>query len=276
MRRWLCTALALIAVGPFPASAQEIGASRTPNNIAGHPPISQPPPRPKPLPSPSAPGNNAPQKPLHTTTVSWIGFYVGGSLALSTDTVQQTAFDRTAATWLTSSVPSSGVLAGTFVGTVTQSGAFVVGVEADVDGRLLRRDAAMQAVVAMPVLSAASDNWRASIRGRAGYAFDRVLIYVTAGGAVSNWTIHQSAPIGAQDSADFTRLGWTLGFGVEYAVGPNWTTRFEYRHSDFGSAEYAPLATPSVTVSDRLRDNMVRGGISYRFDWSEQQQAGRR
>ena len=63
----------------------------------------------------------------------------------------------------------------------------------------------------------------ATIRARAGLAFDRFLVYGTGGGAFE----------------DFDDLGWVAGAGVEYAFTDFVSAGVEYLHYDFddGSSE---------------------------------------
>ena len=69
------------------------------------------------------------------------------------------------------------------------------------------------------------NNWDATLRGRVGYAFNRVLLYGTGGVAFG----------GLQNGgASSTNTGWTAGVGVEAAVTQNVTARVEYRHTDLG------------------------------------------
>ncbi|MGF9563452.1 outer membrane protein [Neorhizobium sp. JUb45] len=75
-------------------------------------------------------------------------------------------------------------------------------------------------------------DWQGSARGRLGYAFDRLMVFGTAG-----WTMakgHIEFP-GASESETFS--GWTAGAGVDYAVTDKVFLRGEYRYSDFGSKE---------------------------------------
>lgn len=70
------------------------------------------------------------------------------------------------------------------------------------------------------------NNWDATLRGRVGYAFNRVLLYGTGGVAFG----------GLQNlGASSTNTGWTAGVGVEAAVTQNVTARVEYRHTDLGN-----------------------------------------
>jgi len=75
-------------------------------------------------------------------------------------------------------------------------------------------------------------DWQGSARGRLGYAFDRLMVFGTAG-----WTMakgHIEFP-GVSESETFS--GWTAGAGVDYAVTDKVFLRGEYRYSDFGSKE---------------------------------------
>jgi outer membrane immunogenic protein len=74
-------------------------------------------------------------------------------------------------------------------------------------------------------------------------------------------------------SATTTNVGWTLGAGVEGAIGGGWTAKFEYLYVDLGRASgtflttipAAPAGVLSATYSSRVTDNIVRVGINYRF-----------
>ncbi len=110
------------------------------------------------------------------------------------------------------------------------------------------------------------------MRGRLGYAADRVLFYGTAGGAVGDVTAGQSA-------------GWTAGAGLEAALTENLTARIEYLYLklgnilvenlsakveydfyDFGSKNYNFSALTPVSVKSNLHTIIV--GLNCRFNWS--------
>jgi opacity protein-like surface antigen len=44
-----------------------------------------------------------------------------------------------------------------------------------------------------------------------------------------------TAEPGDEDGQYVTRLGWTLGLGVELRLSQNWSATFEYLYADFGS-----------------------------------------
>jgi outer membrane immunogenic protein len=114
---------------------------------------------------------------------------------------------------------------------------------------------------------------------------DRVLLYETGGLAVgevkSTSTVATTAsavssfggaPVVTSASAlgtgSSTQVGWTIGAGVEGAIGGNWTAKLEYLYVDLGTVTntftglgaYAPL-----TISSHVTDNILRAGINYRF-----------
>lgn len=112
-----------------------------------------------------------------------------------------------------------------------------------------------------------------SVRGRLGVAVDRALFYATGGAAFAQF--HDSYglapgvdalfPAGVISNQSSTRVGWTVGGGVEYAVTPNWTLRAEYRYTDFGRYLNVGTPDPRLVASNRITDNRVQLGFSYLF-----------
>ncbi len=98
-----------------------------------------------------------------------------------------------------------------------------------------------------------------------GYAWDRLLVYVTAGGAFSNV---QAGFQGGSFSSS-TQIGWTAGAGVEGALAPNWTARVELLYVDFGNASCTTACDPFIgtTTSVALTETIVRAGVDYKFSW---------
>ena len=103
----------------------------------------------------------------------------------------------------------------------------------------------------------------ATIRGRFGWAIDRALVYVTAGGAwVRNeLTLTAAGPgfaVGISDAQN--HLGFVVGAGVEYAFLPNWSAKLEYLYTGLGSETYF-----GALRSGDLDIHTIRGGVNYRF-----------
>lgn len=97
-----------------------------------------------------------------------------------------------------------------------------------------------------------------SARLRAGYAFDRVLIY-TAGGYTATDSEIKVDGFG-KDSA--LLHGWTVGAGVDYAFTNNLFGRLEYRYNDFGKATYT---IQGESFRGSLSDHVVNVGLGVKF-----------
>ena len=109
---------------------------------------------------------------------------------------------------------------------------------------------------------------------------DRTLFYATAGGAVGRarsslnynaFTIGTDFLLNGSSTA--TRFGWTAGAGIEYALTGNWSVKAEYLYVDLGSFNFdAPLVVApdgrTWGLNTKLRENIVRAGFNYKFDWA--------
>jgi len=106
---------------------------------------------------------------------------------------------------------------------------------------------------------AVKTNWQSSVRGSVGYAWDRVLAYVTGGVAFANMQASSNfiaigifpASAGSQTK---TLTGGTVGAGIAYAVTKNWDIGAEYRYtrydgSDFGLGPVRSLSFPRPATS---------------------------
>jgi outer membrane immunogenic protein len=105
-----------------------------------------------------------------------------------------------------------------------------------------------------------SNTWFATFRGRAGYAFDRFMPYVTGGGAYGNIKASLS-PLGL--TATESKFGYTFGGGLEYAFPGNWTAKIEYLYVDLGKFDTGFTAPVVNEVS--FSQNIVRVGLNYKF-----------
>jgi outer membrane immunogenic protein len=111
-------------------------------------------------------------------------------------------------------------------------------------------------------------------RARIGLAFDWLMPYVTAGGALVNARDDLTVNVGGV-SANFpplsgTTLGWTAGAGVDVALSSNWSARFEYLHiraNGITSSVLIPgfLGNGTASETASYRDNIVRVGLNYRI-----------
>jgi outer membrane immunogenic protein len=183
------------------------------------------------------------------TAYNWSGFYVGANGGGGWGTSN---WDSTGSFNL-----SGGVIGGT-AGVNWQLGHAVLGLEGDVDWSNLKGSTTS---ALCPAGCTTSNDWLATVRGRAGYAFDRFLPYVTGGLAVGD--VKASTPAFA--GATQTNAGWTAGGGVELALTNNWTAKAEYLHVDLGNMNCGFSCGVVANNNVSLKSDMVRGGVNFRF-----------
>jgi outer membrane immunogenic protein len=151
-----------------------------------------------------------------------------------------------------------GGVAGGHLGCNYQINQFVLGIEGDGEWTGIKGDDNDRGGTTDKI----SGNWQASIRARAGMAFDRYLVYATGGGAWMNVTY--SKPDFNSETVHETLKGWTAGAGVEYAFYNNWTMRAEYRYARFNSEGFAFNTGTDRTLRETTT-NTGRIGVTYKF-----------
>jgi outer membrane immunogenic protein len=161
----------------------------------------------------------------------------------------------------TTGINLSGGQAGGTVGYNQQLGSIVFGVEGDGDW------SGFKGTNTTPGCAGGcttSDTWLSTVRGRIGYAFDRVMPYATGGLAVGD--IRAATPGFAGGTS--TNAGWTLGGGVEVALPGNWSAKAEYLRVDLGGFNCTGCGpAPGNNVS--LQENVFRAGVNYHFGWGK-------
>ncbi|MBI5321596.1 MAG: carbohydrate porin [Bradyrhizobium sp.] len=104
-----------------------------------------------------------------------------------------------------------------------------------------------------------------TLRARIGYAPGSWLFYATGGFAWSYNQLRLGPPDGADgDKIGFTRLGRALGAGAEVALSSDWSARFEYLYTGYGSKDKAIAGGAQLASSD-LAVHAARLGFNYRF-----------
>ena len=145
-----------------------------------------------------------------------------------------------------------------------QYGNFVFGLEGDVSGNWMRDSNSSGTGICAAPGCAIQTSWFATARGRVGYAFDRALFYVTAGGAFGDV---QMLTNGLTATAD--RAGWTAGVGLEYAILGPWSAKVEYLYADLGDATCGVatcgVATCGIDTTVSFKTSIVRFGVNYTF-----------
>jgi outer membrane immunogenic protein len=165
---------------------------------------------------------------------SWAGPYLGGTLGYEWGSVSN------------SGTQPSGIAGGVEGGYNWQRGAFVFGGETDIN------------------LSGADDTlspyefsnpWFGTARGRAGVAFNNILVFGTAGLAYGDV---RADTFGLTES--HTSIGWTAGGGVEVGLTPRWSAKAEWLYFDLANRNYSLTGT-----SNGLAADLLRMGVNYHF-----------
>jgi len=158
----------------------------------------------------------APVSPAYNWTGAYVGINAGGGWGNS----------DSSAPFAGGSFRTSGGLVGGTLGYNWQTGWTVFGVEGDLDWSNIRGSTSCAGTSC-----STHNNWLGTLRGRLGYAWNRVMPYVTgglAGGDISH-------SITGSGSSHTTKAGWTLGGGLEGALPwPRWTAKVEYLYVDLG------------------------------------------
>jgi len=182
---------------------------------------------------------------VYERAFSWSGLYIGANVGYGwSDVDWRDGFPG-------GSHDGNGVLAGGQIGYNVQSGQLVFGVEADLSGTWIDGSNAC---------CGHEFNWLASVRGRAGVAFNgnRTLLYATGGAAWAD--VDYTSPFGSGFSN--THFGWVAGGGVEHMLTQNLSARVEYLHYSFDETS-GIVATLPTTVEPKL--DTVRFGLNMKF-----------
>jgi outer membrane immunogenic protein len=102
-----------------------------------------------------------------------------------------------------------------------------------------------------------SNPWFGTLRGRAGYAMNNILLYGTVGLAYGTLRAQDLAS-GIEESR--TTFGWAAGGGIEVALTGNWSAKAEYLYVDLNDRSF------NLTGNDHgLASSLLRFGVNYRF-----------
>ena len=197
----------------------------------------------------------------------WTGFYIGvnAGVGIGRDRTQHFIPPSADSLYLS---PQGG-LGGGQIGynwqTSSLFGPLVFGVEADIQGAGLSDH--YPSTFGGTIAYNQKLDWFGTVRGRVGLATGPVLSYVTAGyayGSVNTSITELGAP--AFSSGNRMQSGWTVGSGVEAALGGNWTGKIEYLYLDLGNKtdSFVAQATPQA-LNTEIRENIFRVGLNYRI-----------
>jgi outer membrane immunogenic protein len=123
-----------------------------------------------------------------------------------------------------------------------------------------------------PTLSSTLD-WYATITGRLGWSLNNVLLYGKGGAAWAHEKLEVDSTNGSASfagSTSITRLGWTVGTGVEWAFAPSWSAFAEADYFGFGDSTstvfgFGPANLTAFPINTKLQFETFTVGVNYRF-----------
>jgi outer membrane immunogenic protein len=212
---------------------------------------------------------------------NWSGFYLGANAGAATARNQTSFYDTAAApVWNeTYNLMPNGYIAGVQGGYNWQSAAWVVGIEADIQGSTQRDNSNCMLACLLTVAQRMNVDqrmtWLGTVRGRLGYSFGPTLFYATGGLAYGGITNDVTEFAGPALVASFkhSKGGWTAGGGVETPLdlfgwlGKGWTTKTEYLYVDLGRiTDTFTYIGFNQAITSRVTEHVFRSGINYRFN----------
>ena len=202
------------------------------------------------------------------TVYNWTGFYVGvnGGGGWSTFTGVGGTIPGV------NSLNASGAVAGGQLGGNYQIGNVVLGLEGTYDWADIRNtQSAVLGLGAGTLTLVTKNDYIATVAGRVGYAFDRVLIYGKGGAAFTRDRLDANlvGPVPGTATGSFDRTGWLAGAGVEWAFWGNWSVKAEYDYMGFAAMNEGNFVTTGgLTVTPatvKLNVQTATFGVNYKF-----------
>lgn len=210
---------------------------------------------------------------------TWTGFYIGvnAGYAFNGDSklknVNFSNFSDVNYTVIRNSDDGS-FTGGAQAGYNYQMGSVVFGIEADINYAAVEKKYFASTDIAgfAGELNAKSEvEWYGTLRPRLGFVpVDRLLVFVTGGLAYgqvkTSATFLDTTGRNVNGSKDDTRVGWTLGAGLEYAITDNVTVKGEYAYVDLGDKNRTwTNGIDFLTVKEETNFHVVRAGLNYKF-----------
>ena len=197
---------------------------------------------------------------------SWAGWYIGAHAGVAWQNTQaETLFDFGEDRLFpggNTSASKTGFIGGGQIGYNWQNGNFVFGLEGDISGL------GGKTSTGLPGYDTALESrirWLSTVRGRFGLAVGNTMAYMTAGvaiGGVKNAINLLSSPYSGSSST--TKVGWTVGGGVEHMLNRNWTIGLEALFVDLGKSSVSTVGNFKTT---RFSNQAVIGRVklNYKF-----------
>jgi outer membrane immunogenic protein len=200
---------------------------------------------------------------MQPPVASWAGWYIGLNAGANWQS-SSNSFGYAGGDLPVTSVHtrSTGFIGGGQIGYNWQAGTFVYGLEGDISGLGGSSNANIGTPFGGGKAISNRITWLSTVRGRAGLLIDpTTLAYVTGGlavGGVKNSFTGTPGFIGFNKSVSTTRVGWTIGGGVEHMLfDSHWTIGLEGLFVDLGKS--------SATATAGLGPGAPPGGKTAHF-----------
>ena len=239
-----------------------------------------------------------PVKGRPTVDPIWTGAYVGGNIGYSWGRSHSTETFNSAVGAALFVAPDNfkinGAIGGGQIGYNWQRRNWVFGLEADIQRSLQRGSTTFVCPAGVcsppfgviqvspgPAISGTLNQklaWFGTVRARAGVLVNPTLLAYATGG-LAYGSIKSDLTLAIPATADVfssstTKVGWTVGAGVEKRVGDNWSAKLEYLYMDLGTASNSFATTiPALgggfiglNTKSKITDNILRVGLNYNFN----------
>lgn len=234
------------------------------------------------LPAVSGPRISAPA-PIFTWTGVYLGANAGAGLSPGNPTFQSQGFGSNSFDLNPEGRAQAGFTGGLQGGYNYQIGSTVIGIETDFNYLDNCRKGTFGAPPAYTPLAFSSyslaggcSDYFGTLRARLGYAFDRVLVYGTAGialggnrnaGSITLSPLMPGSFFVAGDSHS-ARTKYVFGAGVEYTLTDHWFARAEYLYVNLGRIDqlFDNGIGQTFSSSQFNQNHIFRIGLDYRFD----------
>jgi outer membrane immunogenic protein len=185
---------------------------------------------------------------------TWTGLYIGANAGVGVGSFTQMGNSYFGNT--------SGGMFGATVGYNYQISQAVIGLEGDLGFGSINGNGQ-----AFPGINgSAAINGLGTVRARAGFAFDRALLYLTGGyaGAWMKASVSDSVQIPNLYASQSNYLnGYAAGFGMEYAFTDHISVKGEYLYNSLNSQNF--FGGTKDSLNSGVHFSTVRAGINYRF-----------
>ncbi|HEY0236318.1 MAG TPA: outer membrane beta-barrel protein [Afipia sp.] len=218
------------------------------------------------------------KSPVVAQVYDWSGFYFGANAGVGVGR-DPSAINTGLFTIPRNTLSPIGAIGGLQTGFNWQSGNLVFGVETDFQASGMDDSSTCNAGCQSnsSLTPSQSLDWFGTARLRAGLASGPVFSYFTGGFAYGNvkstvsgtttgfaGSVAGAFPVG---SVSETKTGWTIGGGIEAALGGNWTGKVEYLYLDLGNQN---VTTSSgifpIVMSVENHEHVFRAGLNYHLN----------